>query len=123
MLHEPSLAVDVSPDAIKAIAGGTQHACALFVDSSVSCWGSNTYGQLGYGDTNIHFVPGPAIDCGAEVGQITEGNIVTCVLFDEPAVSCWGQGQYGALGYGDVLDKLEPGEPICSVSTSQPGSG
>ena len=31
----------------RAVAAGSQHACALFADETVSCWGSNTDGQHG----------------------------------------------------------------------------
>jgi E3 ubiquitin-protein ligase HERC3 len=35
----------------KSIAAGSRHTCAVLDDDSIKCWGSNTYGQLGYGDT------------------------------------------------------------------------
>jgi alpha-tubulin suppressor-like RCC1 family protein len=34
-----------------AIAVGRAHACALLDDHSVACWGDNSAGQLGQGDT------------------------------------------------------------------------
>ncbi len=34
------------------IAAGDTHACALLEDGNVKCWGGNTYGQLGMGDTS-----------------------------------------------------------------------
>ena len=35
-----------------AIASGKFHTCAILDNSSIKCWGSNTAGQLGQGDTN-----------------------------------------------------------------------
>jgi alpha-tubulin suppressor-like RCC1 family protein len=32
-----------------AVAVGTDHACALLLDGTIQCWGSNVYGQLGNG--------------------------------------------------------------------------
>eukprot|EP01083_Nonionella_stella_P304493 1058475_1 len=36
----------------KQIAGGYDHTCALSTGNKVKCWGYNSHGQLGYGDTN-----------------------------------------------------------------------
>ena len=38
-------------DGIQQIAVAERHACALFADASVACWGANDLGQLGLGDT------------------------------------------------------------------------
>ncbi|MCB0979555.1 MAG: hypothetical protein KDB17_02745, partial [Ilumatobacter sp.] len=35
-----------------AISVGHSHACALLTSGSITCWGNNTWGQLGYGNTN-----------------------------------------------------------------------
>lgn len=43
--------VDIGGRALQLSAGGG-HVCALLADSSLRCWGSNAYGQLGYGHTN-----------------------------------------------------------------------
>ena len=37
----------------KAITSSNGHSCALLDNGSVKCWGKNTFGQLGYGDTEI----------------------------------------------------------------------
>ena len=34
------------------VTGGGNHVCALLDERNVKCWGWNTYGQLGLGDTN-----------------------------------------------------------------------
>lgn len=33
------------------VSAGDSHTCARFNDGSVKCWGDNTFGKLGYGDT------------------------------------------------------------------------
>ena len=40
-----------------AITAGYWYTCAILDDGSVSCWGWNTYGQLGDGTTNDRFTP------------------------------------------------------------------
>lgn len=39
------------------IRSGVQHVCALGGDETIRCWGINTYGQLGSGDTIRQFSP------------------------------------------------------------------
>lgn len=34
------------------LSGGTTHTCAAFDDGAIKCWGENSFGQLGQGDTN-----------------------------------------------------------------------
>ena len=41
-----------SGKSIKSLVAGFVHTCAVLNDDTVKCWGRNTYGQLGYGDTN-----------------------------------------------------------------------
>ena len=36
---------------VKAVASGSSHLCVQFVNGTWSCWGDNTYGQLGMGTT------------------------------------------------------------------------
>ena len=45
----------------KALARGNAHTCAILDDNSVKCWGANTLGQLGQGDTS---------DRGGEANQM-----------------------------------------------------
>jgi alpha-tubulin suppressor-like RCC1 family protein len=39
------------------ITAGRRHSCVLFANGGVSCWGENTFGQLGIGSTTNQFSP------------------------------------------------------------------
>lgn len=93
------------------IAVGSSHACALLDNGSVKCWGVNTYGQLGLGNTETRGDDPnemgddlPAIDLG--IGRtatlIAAGGFHTCAILDDGALKCWGANESGQLGLGDV---------------------
>ncbi len=95
--------------AVSQIAAGMYHTCALLASSDVVCWGSNSHGQLGYGNTNdIGDDETPAsagvVNVGGAVSQIAVGGAQTCALLTSGDVTCWGEAGYGALGYGNTND-------------------
>jgi alpha-tubulin suppressor-like RCC1 family protein len=47
---------DLSSNVLQ-LSGGMYHTCALITGSSVKCWGSNDFGQLGTGNTSRYLVP------------------------------------------------------------------
>ena len=49
-LNIPSAAINLGGKA-KAISLGFVHSCAVLENGDLKCWGSNSYGQLGYGNT------------------------------------------------------------------------
>jgi alpha-tubulin suppressor-like RCC1 family protein len=89
---------------------GSTHACALMETGAVRCWGSNTYGQLGYGHTqNIGDDETPAsagdVPLGGTAISISTGEFHTCALMSGGSVRCWGgwgRNRYGTMGYGNT---------------------
>jgi alpha-tubulin suppressor-like RCC1 family protein len=88
------------------VTAGDAHSCALMDTGAVRCWGSGTGGRLGYvntvpvGDDETLAALGD-IDLGGPAVQIVAGGRHTCARLDSGAVRCWGEGTYGALGYGN----------------------
>lgn len=76
------------------VAAGSSHTCAIHGDSSVSCWGSNRYGQLGYGSTGFgrHSVTSQKVEGIEGIVAIATGGVRTCVLHKIGTVACWGRG-------------------------------
>lgn len=97
-----------------SIAVGGSAACAILDNGSLKCWGSGTWGRLGYGDT---FNRGeyaaqmgdglPAVNLGTgytviAVGQSGNHN---CAILNGGIVKCWGHNGLGNLGIGDKIDR------------------
>lgn len=107
---------------MKRIASGDAHTCVLTGQNKVRCWGDNTYGQLGYGNTLdvgatstlLTFHAGDvALPPGDPVAQMVAGNNHTCALLRSGLVMCWGRNHAGQLGYNRT-DNLGDGEPVTS---------
>ncbi|HMQ28571.1 MAG TPA: carboxypeptidase regulatory-like domain-containing protein, partial [Acidimicrobiales bacterium] len=58
-----------------AITAGSSHTCALLDDDTVKCWGYNTHGNLGVGDTAAHIGEGDAHPAAALLGSALAGHI------------------------------------------------
>ena len=98
--------VDVGGTVAQINAGGS-HTCALLDIGAVRCWGGGSVGQLGYGNTRIigdDETPASAgnVNVGGPVAQIAAGYAHTCALLVSGAVRCWGDGERGRLGYGNI---------------------
>ena len=106
----PTVNLGSSRTALELVAGGW-HTCARLDNNNVKCWGDNTSGQLGQGDT---------VDRGDQAGEMG-GNLLkvdlgtdrkareliaglqhTCARLDNSSVKCWGANNRGQLGQGDT---------------------
>ncbi|NBD08970.1 RCC1 domain-containing protein [Corallococcus silvisoli] len=89
------------------LAAGAEHTCAVLNTGKVRCWGANSQGQLGYGHTqdvgdNEWVWSAGDVDVGGPVQDLTAGASHTCALLTTGKVRCWGQGEFGQLGYGNA---------------------
>jgi len=103
---------------ITDISAGRDHTCAM-VDGSAYCWGYGNYGQLGNGSTTQQNTPA-AIDGSAISGAVTDitaGGSNSCAVTDSQ-VYCWGQNQYGQLGYYNIGGKSTSPFPIYTAVNS-----
>jgi alpha-tubulin suppressor-like RCC1 family protein len=68
-------------------------------DSTVVCWGLDTSGQLGVGDTDPR--GGQVTAAGiTNAVEVQARNEATCVLLADGTVKCWGLNEGGRLGTG-----------------------
>ena len=89
------------------VATGEWHTCVLRESGNMSCWGDNTYGQLGGGDAlfltaNQTFSNSPLDVLGIEdATSISTGSGFTCATQRGGEAFCWGRNNVGQLGSPD----------------------
>ncbi|MBI5510908.1 MAG: hypothetical protein HY903_19275 [Deltaproteobacteria bacterium] len=107
----------VALEDISALAAGKRATCALLLDGTVRCWGSNVWGQLGDGTQGVNDAGAPIADrgrlwpvtvcapeaapscgathaCGAPLQGIvalTGGSAHFCGLAEDGGTYCWGE--------------------------------
>jgi alpha-tubulin suppressor-like RCC1 family protein/sugar lactone lactonase YvrE len=94
------------PPMVTAIASGGTTTCAI-VNGGAWCWGANTAGQLGNGNTTKSNVPVPVTGLGTGVAVITSGADHACAIVNGGAW-CWGGNSSGQLGDGSTTNSSVP---------------
>jgi alpha-tubulin suppressor-like RCC1 family protein len=104
-------AVDLGGHRATMISAGLGFTCALLDCGQVKCWGDNTYGSLGLGDTVNHgdqpgemgdALPAVNLGTGRTAKRIAAGHAHACAILDNGALKCWGLNSSGQLGQGDA---------------------
>ncbi len=116
------------------ITAGDNHTCARLDNSTVKCWGFNSYGQLGLGDMERRGDQDGGmganlltVDLGTNrtARELVAGGNHTCARLDDFTVKCWGFAFTGQLGLGDTRNRggqaLEMGTnlPVVDLGTSR----
>jgi alpha-tubulin suppressor-like RCC1 family protein len=95
-------------DGVWTVAASADHTCALLEDGTVRCWGRNTHGQLGLGNTATRVAHPTAVPGLTGVAAIACGALHTCALTAAGTLYCWGANPDGRLGFdtggASVLD-------------------
>jgi alpha-tubulin suppressor-like RCC1 family protein len=90
-----------------ALTAGAAHTCALLLDATVTCWGSNSYGQLGNGTLENRYAPS-AVPGLNNVIELAAGRFHTCAVRTDGTVWCWGVNFDGQLGDGSTARRSTP---------------
>lgn len=78
---------------------GGSHTCVRFASTwLVSCWGSNSDGELGSATASTRSALPLPVSAG--VLQISAGYRYSCAVLADHRASCWGNGNLGELGAG-----------------------
>ncbi|HZF49895.1 MAG TPA: hypothetical protein VE093_14650 [Polyangiaceae bacterium] len=96
---------------VDQLASGDGFLCAVKMDRSLWCWGSNAYGQLGLGDNVARATP-TKVGALADVVGLSLGGGHTCVLRSDEKVYCWGANGAGQLGLGHYATTNQMTGPV-----------
>jgi alpha-tubulin suppressor-like RCC1 family protein len=89
------------------VVSGATHACSVSASGALSCWGGNTYGQLGDGGRTRRSTP-TAVAGGLSFARIAAGFTATCGITTGGELYCWGRNEVGELGDGTTLARATP---------------
>lgn len=96
---------------IRSIHAGEERSCAISIDNTLHCWGSNNYGVLGYGHTNRigddeSPISAGAVNAGGDVKDVALSQLGTCALLLDGSVRCWGLKD-SVTGWDNNPDKTQ----------------
>lgn len=92
--------------ALRTIAAGWEHTCALAITGAALCWGRNEDAhQLGDDSDVTHRGTPAAISGSNEFVNLSAGALATCAVTADGGTYCWGGNYYGTLGNGETAAK------------------
>lgn len=108
------------PEAVRALAAGEEHTCAITVSGALYCWGHNEFGQLGDGSGTNRLVATRVTAFTEPVSMVTGGGYHSCAIVGASrTVWCWGRNDSGQIGEAGVMgtDSLVP-VAVASLGTN-----
>ncbi len=81
--------------------------CGIHADGDVYCWGANTHGQLGTGDTLMRNEPTMVLS-EPNIISLSLSNTSTCALSSDGPIYCWGDAEKGKISIDSTDLVLNP---------------
>lgn len=100
--------VNAGNSAPARVFAGWETTCVLLSIGSVYCWGNNSSGQFGNGNTTSSTVPVQALSNLNGVVEMAFGSNHGCARRGDGAAFCWGGNYNGELGDGTTTTRLTP---------------
>ena len=104
---------DAAGGITSAVAAGATHTCAVMLDGSIKCWGSNYRMELGNSwpySNAPEYAPNAITPVSGTATQITAGNEHTCALMSDQTVKCWGDNTFGQTGTAAGPNAVPPSQ-------------
>lgn len=90
---------------------GSIGTCIIDSGNNLRCWGDNTYGKLGTGDTAFKTTPTSVnVGSGLTVKKLIYSSIryTTCAILSDDSLKCWGENTNGQIGDGTYVNRSVP---------------
>ncbi|HEY2514029.1 MAG TPA: hypothetical protein VGI39_24350 [Polyangiaceae bacterium] len=110
-----------APQAGISWAEGDRNACDINASGGVSCWGTNTYGQIA-GASGVEVDNDTPIPGLANAMKVAIGQSHICAL-TSGSLSCWGRNKNGEIGNGTAADSATPVSNVYLSTPSMPACG
>lgn len=88
------------------IDAGLDSTCGVLTDGRLACWGNNSFGQLGLGDTANRNTP--TIVALSDVTSVSMGEANACAIVSGGTLYCWGKNLGQQLGIGNSQNQTRP---------------
>ena len=105
-----------------SLAAGSEHTCAILDNQSMECWGANSFGQLGIGNTtasstpvSVSFVNPGGITTLFPV-SVSSSQYHTCAVLNDGSIQCWGAGVFNTPYYPNYGQSSVPSVSFAQVS-------
>ena len=101
------LPVQAQIEHVRLVAAGANHTCALGMDSTITCWGSNYRGQLGVARPPVG-IPTVQLQTRDRFIALAAGEFHTCAVAADGRAFCWGLDDLGQLGATGIVPLCGP---------------
>jgi alpha-tubulin suppressor-like RCC1 family protein len=92
---------------VASLAVGREHSCARLADGTLWCWGLNSDGQLGTGDT-VDAKTAVKITGITTAVAVAAGDYHSCAVLADGSAWCWGRNDNGQLGNDSIIAAWAP---------------
>ena len=90
---------------------GSMGTCIIDNSNNLRCWGDNTFGKLGTGDTSFKTTPTLInVGSGLTVKKViaSSNRYTTCAILNDDSLKCWGENTNGQVGDNSYTHRYSP---------------